>query len=56
MNLRWLTSFIEFNIDRVIPKPLGVSLARIFRLSTFIRYVVALVTDSLRFEEPARKV
>ena len=33
----WLTSFIEFNIDGVIPKPHGINLACIFKLSTFIR-------------------
>ena len=33
----WLTSFIKFNIDRVIPKPHGINLASIFKLSTFIR-------------------
>ena len=37
MNLRWLTSFIKFNIDGVIPKQCEMNLASIFQLSTFIR-------------------
>ena len=37
MNLRWLTSFIKFNIDGVIPKQREMNLASIFQLSTFIR-------------------
>ena len=37
MNLHRLTSFITFNIDRVIPKPCGMNLACILQLSTFIR-------------------
>ena len=33
MNLCWLTSFIKFKIDGVIPKPCGMNLASIFQLS-----------------------
>ena len=37
MNLCWLTSFVKFNIDRVIPKPRGINLVSTFQLSTFIK-------------------
>ena len=56
MNLRWLPSFIKFNIDGVIPKLRGMNLASNFQLSTFIRQLVVLLTRALRSEEPARKI
>ena len=38
MNLRWLTSFINFDINGVFSKPRGMNLAIICQLSTFIRW------------------
>ena len=56
MNLCWLTSFIKFNIDGVIPKLRGMNLASNFQFSTFIRQLEVLRTRALRNEVPARKI
>ena len=51
-----LTSFIKFNVDRIIPKPSGMNLASIFQLSTFIGQLMILVKHALLNEEPTRKI
>ena len=56
MNFHRLTSFIKFYIVGVIPKPCGINLASIFKLSTFIRKLMVLVTHALRNKEPTRKI
>ena len=51
-----LTSFIKFNVDRIIPKPSGMNLASIFQLSTFIGQLMILVKHAPLNEEPTRKI